>query len=141
MQATRIYKWFERTQCCIQSTPILSFPQPKRCCDPLKCHPGSRKRGLRLVSFALTVEHPSLGLGSFLPKRTQVSACLTQISPKLILWVGWSWDMAKCKGHPLDVFCCGDINGYYCELFLGHSVFDALYLVYPSTLINEISIK
>ena len=49
--------------------------------------------------------------------------------------------MTKCKGHPLDVFCCGDINGYYCELFLGHTVFDALYLVYPLTLINEISIK
>ena len=26
--------------------------------------------------------------GSFLPKRTQVSACPTPISPKLILWVG-----------------------------------------------------
>ena len=70
--------------------------------------------------------------GSFLPKRTQVSACPTPISPKLILWVGGSCDMTKCKGHPLEVFCCGDIIGYFCDLFLGHYVFDALYLVYLS---------
>ena len=79
--------------------------------------------------------------GSFLPKRTQVSACPTPISPKLILWVGGSCDMTKCKGHPLEVFCCGDIIGYFCDLFLGHYVFDALYLVYLSTLINEFSMK
>ena len=48
--------------------------------------------------------------------------------------------MTKCKGHPLEVFCCGDIIGYFCDLFLGHYVFDALYLVYLSTLINEFSI-
>ena len=62
------------------------------------------------------------GPGSFLPKRTQVSACPTPISPKLILWVGGSCDMTKCKGHPLEVFCCGDIIGYFCDLFLGHCV-------------------
>ena len=78
---------------------------------------------------------------SFLPKRTQVSACPTPISPKLFLWVGGSCDMTKCKGHPLEVFCCGDIIGYFCDLFLGHYVFDALYLVYLSTLINEFSMK
>ena len=35
--------------------------------------------------------------------------------------------MTRCKGHPLEAFCCGDIMGYYCDLFLGHSVFDALF--------------
>ena len=49
--------------------------------------------------------------------------------------------MTKCKGHPLEVFCYGDIIGYFCDLFLGHYVFDALYLVYLSTLINEFSMK
>ena len=44
----------------MQSTSIMSFPPSKRCCEPLNCHPGSRKR--RLVSFALIAEHPSLGL-------------------------------------------------------------------------------
>ena len=42
--------------------PIMSFPPPKRCCNPLKHHPAPQKRGLRLVSSALIAEHPSLGL-------------------------------------------------------------------------------
>ena len=31
--------------------------------------------------------------------------------------------MTKCKGYPLDVFCCGDIIGYCWDLFLGYSAF------------------
>ena len=92
-----------------------------------------------IIDSTLTWDGDSTG--SFLPKRTQVSACPTPISPKLILWVGGSCDMTKCKGHPLEVFCCGDIIGYFCDLFLGHYVFDTLYLMYLSTLINEFSMK
>ena len=76
---------------------------------------------------------------------TQPNVGTTQVSDS-DLFYGWGGggggsDMTKCKGHPIEVLCCGDIIGYYCALFLGHSVFDTLYLVYPSTLINECSIK
>ena len=40
--------------------------------------------------------------------------------------------LLNTKGHHLY---CGDIRGYLCDLFL--AVFDAVYLVHPSTHINK----
>lgn len=40
----------------------MSFPPRKVCCDPLKRHRVAPKRGLRLVTFAIMAEYPSLGL-------------------------------------------------------------------------------
>ena len=64
--------------------------------------------------------------------RTQVSACLSQITSKLLLWAGGHERLLNTKGHLLKVSHYGDIVGYLCDLFLAHYAFE-VYLVYPST--------
>ena len=41
---------------------LIMVPPRKRCCNPLKRHEVTRKRGLRPVSSILMARHPSLGL-------------------------------------------------------------------------------
>ena len=73
-------------------------------------------------------------MGVFHAKRTQVSARLPPISSKLILWAGGHETLLNSKGHLLEVSLCGDIIGHLFDLF---PAFDALYLVYPSTVLNK----
>ena len=69
-------------------------------------------------------------------KRTHISARLSLISSKLILWAGGHETLLNTKGHLLEVSHCGDIIGHLFDLF---PAFDAVYLVYPSTVLNKFS--
>ena len=100
----------------------------------LKDHIATIRRSRRLLLVACgTSYHSAVAVSNvYMYVHVHVwvfpsQAYTTQISLK---WVGWSWDMTVCKRSPLVEV-----------LFLGHSfLFDALYSVYPSSLINKFRI-